>query len=47
MKTSKAHGDIFDDKDVDPIATLEALASEDSRAGLSGLSGSFFLDDKE
>ncbi len=40
-------GDIFDDKDVDPIATLEALASEDSRAGLSGLSGSFFLDDKE
>jgi len=37
-------GDVFDDKDSDPISTLEALASEDSRPGLSG---SFFLDDVE
>lgn len=37
-------GDIFDEQDSDPIRDLEALASEDSRPGLSG---SFFLDDSE
>ena len=42
--TPPTEGDIFDDKDTDPISTLEALASEDSKAGLSG---SFFLDDIE
>lgn len=42
--TPPSEGDIFDEKDSDPISTLEALASEDSKAGLSG---SFFLDDIE
>ena len=32
--TPPTEGDIFDDKDTDPISTLEALASEDSKAGL-------------
>ena len=45
--SSPASGDqFFDDKETseDPISTLEAMASDDSRAGLSG---SFFLDDLE